>query len=113
MLMAAANVDDDVKKKGLIPKKLGNSADLNKKFKEHLLKLTCKENFHHAILEEKLDFSKSPFLKQTLLSKNCYKKGFFPKTLMLPETCISRHEIKENIGTLSNYVANKYYSENL
>ncbi|MGB9853718.1 MAG: adenosylcobinamide amidohydrolase [Candidatus Bathyarchaeales archaeon] len=68
MLMVAANMDEDAKK-GLIPKELGNLTNLNKQFKEMLLKLTCKENFHRrTISEEKLDFSKSPFLKQTLIS---------------------------------------------
>jgi hypothetical protein len=66
--MAAANMDEDAKK-GLIPKEFGNLTNLNKQFKEMLLKLTCKENLRcHVISEEKLDFSKSPFLKQTLIS---------------------------------------------
>ncbi|MEM3641974.1 MAG: hypothetical protein QXH37_08655, partial [Candidatus Bathyarchaeia archaeon] len=68
MLMVAANLDEDAKK-GLIPKELGNLNNLNKQFKEMLLKTTCKESFRrHIISEEKLDFSKSPFLKQTLIS---------------------------------------------
>ena len=68
MLMIAANVDEDAKK-GLIPKEFGNLNNLNKQFKEMLLKLTCKENFRrHVISEENLDLSKSPFLKQTLIS---------------------------------------------
>jgi iron complex transport system ATP-binding protein len=68
MLMAAANMDEDAKK-GLIPKEFGNLTNLKKQFKEMLLKLTYKENLRcHVISEEKLDFSKSPFLKQTLMS---------------------------------------------